>query len=62
MTAITKGVRNPHIPTQALTIKNDPITKLKIIIGITLGQYTPQNSGDDALTLNVGLFGNLHGR
>ena len=61
-TAITKGVRNPQIPTQARTIKYYPITELKIIIGTTLGQYTPQNSGDDAHTLNVGLLGNLHGR
>mmetsp|Transcript_20006 Transcript_20006/g.34091 ORF Transcript_20006/g.34091 Transcript_20006/m.34091 type:complete len:114 (+) Transcript_20006:106-447(+) len=61
-TAITKGVRNPHIPTQDRTSKNDPITPHTVIIGITLGQYAPQNSRDDADTLNVGLLGNLHGR
>jgi hypothetical protein len=32
------------------------------MIGITRGQYTPQNSGDDADTLKVGVLGNLHGR
>mmetsp|Transcript_37745 Transcript_37745/g.55668 ORF Transcript_37745/g.55668 Transcript_37745/m.55668 type:complete len:101 (+) Transcript_37745:860-1162(+) len=62
MTASTKGVRNPQIPTQERTIRNDPITPHTVILGITLGQYTPQNSRDAADTLNVGLLGNLHGR
>ena len=55
-------MRNPQTPTQARTIKNDPIIELNIIIGTTLGQYAPQNSGDDAHTLNDELLGNLHGR
>jgi len=62
MMASIKGEKNPQIGTQARTIKNDPITPQAVMIGITLGQYTPQNSGEDADTLNVGVLGNLHGR
>jgi hypothetical protein len=62
MTARIKGVMNPQIGKHARTNNNDPTMPHAVIIGITRGQYTPQNSIDEADTFKFGVLGNLQGR
>lgn len=62
ITAIINGVRKPQIGKQDRTNKKEPTMPQAVIIGITRGQYTPQNSGDEADTVNVGDGRNLKGR
>jgi hypothetical protein len=55
-------VRKPQIGKHDRTNKKEPTMPQAVIIGITRGQYTPQNAGDEADTENVGDGGNLKGR